>query len=44
MLVSLGQCYMKTGQTAEAKRIMAKFEESDFKGRRLFFILPERGF
>ncbi|MCX6559759.1 MAG: glycosyltransferase family 39 protein [Candidatus Aminicenantes bacterium] len=44
MLVSLGQCYMKTGQTAEAKRIMAKFEESDFKGRRLFFILPDRGF
>lgn len=44
ILISLGQCYTKTGQSAEAKRIRDKFEESDFKGRQLFSILPERGF
>ncbi len=44
ILISLGQCYAKTGQPAEAKRIRDKFEEADFKGKKLFFILPERGF
>lgn len=44
LLIDLGQCYMKLGQTAEAKRIIVKFEESDYKGRKLFFIIPERGF
>ncbi len=44
LLMSLHPCYVKTGRMVLAKRIMAKFEESDFKGRALFDILPERGF
>ncbi len=44
ILISLGQCYVKTGQTAEARRISDKFAEAGYRGKKLFFILPERGF
>ncbi|MDD8026289.1 MAG: glycosyltransferase family 39 protein [Acidobacteriota bacterium] len=44
ILISLGQCYVKTGQKAEAERVAEKFEESGFRGKKLFFILPDRGF
>ena len=44
LFISLVPCYAKTGQSTLAKRIMAKFEESDFKGRELFNVIAERGF
>lgn len=44
LLADLIRCYTKTGETAAAKRIMRKFEESNFRVRRLFFVFPERGF
>ena len=44
LLISLGPCYVKTGRTDLSKRIMAKFEQSDFKGRELFSVIAERGF
>ncbi|GEM_PF-572715 len=44
ILISLGQCYVKTGQAAEARRISDKFAEAGYRGKKLFFILPERGF
>ena len=44
LLISLEPCYIKTGRMALAKRITAKFWESDFKERWLFDVLPERGF
>jgi hypothetical protein len=44
LFISLEPCYVKTGRSDLAKRITAKFEESDFKGRGLFDVLPERGF
>ncbi len=44
LLILLEPCYVKLGQFEEARRIRQKFEESGFKGRTLFFILPARGF
>ena len=44
LFISLVPCYAKTGQSTLAKRIMAKFEVSDFKGRELFNVIAERGF
>ena len=44
LLSHLTKCYTKTGQTAQAKRIMRSFEEADFKIPKIFNILPERGF
>jgi hypothetical protein len=43
LLADLTQCYVKTGQTAEAKRLMRKLEDSDFRAGKLFNVLPERG-
>ncbi len=44
ILISLGQCYFKTGQAAEAKRVSDKFAEAGYRGKKLFHILPARGF
>ena len=44
LLISLGPCYVKIGRTDLSKRIMVKFEQSDFKGRELFSVIAERGF
>lgn len=44
LLGQLTRCYAKTGQRAEAKRIMQKIAELEFYQDKLFSIFPERGF
>lgn len=44
ILLLLGQSYLKSGQHEEAKRLIRKFQEVGFEERRMYFVLPERGF
>jgi hypothetical protein len=37
-------CYQKTGQAEAAGKILAFMEKVDFNERRLYRVLPERGF
>ena len=44
LLNKLLPCYQKTGQSATARKILAFIEKVSFNERRLYDVLPERGF
>ncbi len=44
LLNRLLPCYQRTGQAEAAKKILAFMEKVDFNERRLYDVLPERGF
>jgi 4-amino-4-deoxy-L-arabinose transferase-like glycosyltransferase len=44
LLNRLLPCYQRTGQSAAAQRILAFIEKVNFDERRLYDVLPERGF